>query len=221
MNLVFKSCVSLHEMRTWVYEIVVMAIILCLVNFIAANNWINWITTIAILLTFNHGQIGDRLQERQKNMSKPTVECYHKLNKLFAGKEVVWIIAFILMENYAAIVGSVLFFIYPFWRKYYRKKIKPLYVLSDHEMILNYISVIRNSFIGSEEVYCYGSCYQFYKILKYQFPSANAYYDMNHIITEIGGKYYDITGEVNGASHTPFESYPNSTVYKNYYELKK
>jgi hypothetical protein len=78
------------------------------------------------MLTFQHAQIGDRLQERQDKLEVKTVECYHKLNKLFAAKEIVWILAFILMGNYAAIVGSGLFFAYPFWRKYYRKHIKPL-----------------------------------------------------------------------------------------------
>jgi hypothetical protein len=113
-------------MRTWKIEIIIVCAILTTVTFCFANNWVNWITTVAILLTFNHAQIGDRLQERQAVMDKPTVECYHKLNKLFAGKEVCWIIAFVLMKNYAAIVGSGLFALYPLWRKYYRKKIKPL-----------------------------------------------------------------------------------------------
>jgi hypothetical protein len=113
-------------MKTWKYEILVVAIILVAVTFFTKNDWVNWVTTLAILLTFNHAQIGDRLQERQGAMDKPTVECYHKLNKLFAGKEVCWIIAFLLMKNYAAIVGSALFAVYPIWRKYYRRKIKPL-----------------------------------------------------------------------------------------------
>lgn len=113
-------------MKTWIYEIGVVAAVLSGVNLLWANNGINWLTTAAILVTFNHGQIGDRLQERQGKMDRPTVECYHKLNKLFAGKEILWIAAFICMKNYAAIVGSCLFFLYPFWRKYYRSKIKPL-----------------------------------------------------------------------------------------------
>jgi hypothetical protein len=117
---------QIRNIQTWIYEILVVGIILSAVTLCFANNLINWVSTIAILLTFNHGQIGDRLQERQSKMDKPTVECYHKLNKLFAGKEIVWIAAFLLMKNYAAIVGSALFFVYPFWRKYYRKNIKPI-----------------------------------------------------------------------------------------------
>ena len=113
-------------MKAWHYEIFIVGLIISVVVFFTGNNLINWLTTIAILITFNHGQIGDRLQERQSKMDKPTVECYHKLNKLFAAKEILWIVCFLLMKNYAAIVGSVLFALYPLWRKYYRNKIKPL-----------------------------------------------------------------------------------------------
>lgn len=113
-------------MRTWKYEILVVGLVLAVVTILTKNDWVNWVTTVAILLTFNHAQIGDRLQERQAVMDKPTVECYHKLNRLFAAKEVFWIVAFLLMQNYAAIVGSAMFAVYPLWRKYYRSKIKPL-----------------------------------------------------------------------------------------------
>ena len=59
-----------------------------------------------------------------------------------------------------------------------------------------FIATIRDSFIGSQQVYTEGSCYHFYLILKNVFPDAKAYYDQDHIITEIEGKFYDITGEV-------------------------
>lgn len=60
----------------------------------------------------------------------------------------------------------------------------------------HFISVVRDSFIGSQQVYTEGSCYHFYLILKEVFPQAKAYYDADHVITKINGKFYDITGEV-------------------------
>lgn len=45
-------------------------------------------------------------------------------------------------------------------------------------------------------MYTHGSCYQFHLILKCLFPDALPYYNLDHIITRIGDKYYDITGEV-------------------------
>lgn len=68
-----------------------------------------------------------------------------------------------------------------------------------------FIETIRNSFNGSVDVYTKGSCYQFYLILKEVFPQAIAWDDQNHIITEINGKYYDITGEVERTNHLPFD----------------
>lgn len=81
--------------------------------------------------------------------------------------------------------------------------------------VLGFIKTIRNSFIGADKVYTNGSCYQFYKILKYVFPQANAYYDSDHVITEIDGKFYDITGEVEKTNHLLMdEYYPTSSVKK-------
>jgi hypothetical protein len=108
-------------MRTWHYEVIFVGLVLCGVTYFCADNLINWITTAAVWVTFNHAQIADRMQERQKMMDKPTVECYHKLNKLFIGKEILWIVAFLLMKNYAALVGCAMFALYPVWRKFYRK----------------------------------------------------------------------------------------------------
>ncbi len=119
------------KIKTWHYELAVISLVLCATTFILSNNLVNWITTAAIILTFQHAQIGDRLQERQKVLDKPTVECFWKLNWLFGGKEVLWITAFVLMGNYAAIIGSVMFSLYPIWRKYYRSKIKPLDIESN------------------------------------------------------------------------------------------
>jgi len=77
----------------------------------------------------------------------------------------------------------------------------------------SFIATIRDSFIGSQEVYTEGSCYHFYLILKEVFPQANPHYDMNHMITEIDGKYYDITGEVKlNSNMTKFEEPPHYSL---------
>jgi hypothetical protein len=64
------------------------------------------------------------------------------------------------------------------------------------DKVERFISVVRDSFIGSQQVYTEGSCYHFYLILKEVFPEAKPYYDISHVLTEIDGKFYDITGEV-------------------------
>jgi hypothetical protein len=85
--------------------------------------------------------------------------------------------------------------------------------------VLDFIKVIRESFKGSEIVYTQGSCYQFYKILKHVFPTAEAYYNSDHVLTEIDGKFYDITGEVEKTNHLRVkdhydEAKLNKLIYK-------
>lgn len=60
----------------------------------------------------------------------------------------------------------------------------------------SFIAKVRDSFIGSQQVYTEGSCYHFYLILKEVFPDAEPWYDNEHIVTKIGDKFYDITGEI-------------------------
>lgn len=63
-----------------------------------------------------------------------------------------------------------------------------------------FIQTIRDSFVGSQQVYTNGSCYHFYLILKNVFSVAEPYYDGDHIVTKIGDKFYDITGEISKPS---------------------
>jgi hypothetical protein len=60
-----------------------------------------------------------------------------------------------------------------------------------------FIKSIRESFGASVAVYRFGNCYQFYEILKTIYPTAEAYYDGNHVWTKIDNKYYDIMGKRN------------------------
>lgn len=41
-----------------------------------------------------------------------------------------------------------------------------------------------------------GSCFHVYRLLAEVFPDAEPWYDGNHVITKIGERFYDITGEV-------------------------
>lgn len=76
--------------------------------------------------------------------------------------------------------------------------------------ILEFIAAIRDSFVGSQQVYTNGSCYHFYLILKQVFPQALPYYDNDHIITKIDDKFYDITGEIaNKTQASLFEELPS------------
>lgn len=73
--------------------------------------------------------------------------------------------------------------------------------------ILSFIKTIRDSFEGSELIYTHGSCFKFYLILEKVFPSAEPFYDEDHVITKIGNRFYDITGEVKCEGHLPMFEY--------------
>lgn len=67
-----------------------------------------------------------------------------------------------------------------------------------HKRVLNFIAAIRASFHDSVIVYRYGGCYGFFQILHCVFPTAKAYFadgDKDHVLTKIGGRWYDIKGE--------------------------
>jgi len=113
-------------MKTWVKEFIIMSIILILALLKFSDSLLNCLTTLAVLISLNLVQISDRLQERQGQMEVADVHCYWKVNYLLVAKEILWITVFLITKNYAGVIGSVMFALYPYWRKYYRKNIKPL-----------------------------------------------------------------------------------------------
>lgn len=64
-----------------------------------------------------------------------------------------------------------------------------------------YIAGLSENIPNAKEYYLNGGCYKFYKLLESKYPSAEAYYDGNHVITKIDGEYYDITGKVEKGNH--------------------
>ena len=79
------------------------------------------IAAIAVFFTFQHAAIADRMQERQAAMTVPDVECHWKSIYYFCAKEALWVTFFIMSHSWSAVAGAVIFFCYPFWRKFYRK----------------------------------------------------------------------------------------------------
>jgi hypothetical protein len=65
-----------------------------------------------------------------------------------------------------------------------------------HRDVIKFIKTIRESFIGSADVYTRGSCYHFYEILRIAFIDVEPYYYSKHIISKINNRFYDITGEI-------------------------
>ncbi len=109
-------------LKTYHYEnMVVMAVLVIPFFFADTIRSTEIIAALAVFLTFQHGVIADRMQERQAARETPDVECYWKSNLYFMGKEALWITFFFMTQSWAALMGAFVFFCYPFWRKSYRK----------------------------------------------------------------------------------------------------
>ena len=103
----------------------VVAVILLAVNFFAQKLFtIEILAAFAVLLTFGHAQIADRLAEKESQREVPEVDCYRKMWYYFVGKEMFWFLYFLLNHSYSALVGVFVFLFYPVWRRIYRKKIQ-------------------------------------------------------------------------------------------------
>lgn len=113
-------------MKTWKIETFVVAVVLVAQMLFTEFSTQEIIGSLAVLITFMHASVADRMQEKMAAQTNPEVECHKWLNRYFMSKEVLWIIYFILTGAFAAITGAIVFFLYPLWRKYYRKKIKPI-----------------------------------------------------------------------------------------------
>lgn len=111
------------KIKTWQIEMFTVASILFAVFALTSKSYIELFGVFGVILSFGHTQISDRLQEEEEVRNKAnekTVECHKKLIWYFAGKEISWFCYFVFTKSYPALIGVVLFLLYPFWRKYWR-----------------------------------------------------------------------------------------------------
>lgn len=137
----------------------VVAVILCVVAALTAsaeNHYSEWIGAVAVLLTFAHVQVADRLAETEstremlrrdalcksqlyehahEKLRPPLhvvkaaderywlhVDCHHWARRYLVSKEICWLIYFVMLGAWSALVGVGVFLLYPVWRHYYRKR---------------------------------------------------------------------------------------------------
>lgn len=110
-------------MKTWKVEVTFVGLVLLIVNLLSNKLFtIEMLAAIAVLLSFCHVQVSDRLAEQEGLRADPQVSCYKRLLYYQVGKEIFWLLYFFLNQSYSALVGVFVFLAYPFWRKYYRKQ---------------------------------------------------------------------------------------------------
>lgn len=114
-----------NKVYVWQIESAVVLLILLTQLFFVEVSLKEVVGSLAVWITFMHGQVSDRMQEKMAEQAEPDVECYRWSNRYFMAKEVLWILYFFMTGAYAAITGAAVFFLYPLWRKIYRKRIEP------------------------------------------------------------------------------------------------
>lgn len=118
------------KIRTWQIEMAVAAVVLFVVILITdhIDSPAEWIGAGAVLLTFGHMQVSDRLAENMAFASRATgvsgeisVHCFAWTFRYLVGKEVLWLVYFVMHKSWSALAGVGLFLLYPLWREYWRR----------------------------------------------------------------------------------------------------
>lgn len=65
-----------------------------------------------------------------------------------------------------------------------------------HAAVLLFLFSLRELHPELEQQCLHGSCFRLYQLLALVFPGAEPWSDHDHVITLIGGRFYDIRGEV-------------------------
>lgn len=108
-------------MRTWQAEALVVGTVLAGVAAATGGAPIQWLSAAAVLLSFMHAQVADRMAESQAAAVAPDVECWRWSRRYFVGKELAWCAVFALGRAWPALAGVGLFLAYPAWRAHHRR----------------------------------------------------------------------------------------------------
>jgi hypothetical protein len=108
--------------RTWHIETAVVALVLVAVALLSGGGALELIGAGAVLLSFGHASVGERLREREAARIAPSVECHHWSTRYFVGKEALWFLYFVLHGSWSALAGVGLFLVYPLWRRFWRRR---------------------------------------------------------------------------------------------------
>ena len=104
---------------TWQIEASVVGLGLLVILILAKQDWPEYVGSVAVMATFLHGQVGDRLAYSQDKKKSVDVPCYKWLWRYYVTKEITWVCYFFILNAWSALFGAILFLIYPLWRKLY------------------------------------------------------------------------------------------------------
>lgn len=99
-----------------------MTAVLGLVLLVTHAPSIEMIGAGAVLASFAHGQVSNRLAEREAARTVPDVHCHAWAGRYFLLKELLWLVYFVAKGAWSALVGCVVFLAYPLWRTWWRRR---------------------------------------------------------------------------------------------------
>lgn len=110
------------RLRTWQAEAAVVAATLAVVTVATGSAPREWIGAAGVLGSFLHAQVADRMAEAEANRAAPSVACHRYAARYFVLREVAWFAYFATGRCWSALVGCVLFLVYPLWRRWLRRR---------------------------------------------------------------------------------------------------
>jgi hypothetical protein len=122
------------RLRTWHAELAVVALILGATVAATAGAWREIVGSLAVLAGFAHAQVSERLAEHAKltdrfasnvngHLGQPApgsshhAYCWRWSSRYFLAKELLWLVYFVSLQAWSALVGVAVFLLYPLWRR--------------------------------------------------------------------------------------------------------
>lgn len=108
-------------LRTWHFENAFVALTLGSVVLATRGRWVEWVGAASVFCGFCHASIAERMREREAARPVPSVECHRLSTWFFLAKEAGWLVYFVALHAYSALVGCGIFALYPVWRRVWRR----------------------------------------------------------------------------------------------------
>ena len=111
----------INKNHTLKYEIAIIGLVLFGTAFLTSYSLLNvdprasviiWLSAFAVFVTFVHGAMSFDISEASSDKRSSVSMGFYWISK-----ELLWLTVFLLSGAYPAIVGTVLFILYPLWRK--------------------------------------------------------------------------------------------------------
>ncbi len=112
---------------TYQIEFFVVGIILGLVVISKEFHIVEIIGAAAVFFSFAHAKVANRLEEREAHRAICRQEAtdilpyYYKISRYFYIKEALWLLYFVFLGAWSALIGVGIFLVYPSWRKLWRR----------------------------------------------------------------------------------------------------